>query len=172
MSVESMSVESMSVESISVESIYREIILDHYMRPRNRGELPEETSYTAEGENPLCGDHVKMYLDVRDGEVKEVRFQGGGCSVSVASTSMLTEVLTGRSIEDANRLINLFVGYMHGEIDTDEIGDVHEDLEAMSGIRKLPARAKCALLSWKTAQATLMRIPGALENTATDVASL
>ncbi len=146
-----------------LEDLYREIILDHYRAPRNRGELPVPPASKVEGFNPLCGDEVVLYLDVDDGVVRDVRTSGQGCSISQASTSMMSAAVKGQPIEDARHLIRAFKSLMSiheskldGEVDGD--GDAASvldgvklgDLEALQGVVKFPVRIKCATLAWNT----------------------
>jgi len=136
-----------------LEDLYREIILDHYRTPRNRGELPPPARH-AEGHNPLCGDEITVYLDV-DGEiVNDVKVNGQGCSISQSSASMMSAAIKGRSVDEVRALVRKFKGMM--SIETDDGGDVLADdvplgdLEALQGVVKFPVRIKCATLAWNT----------------------
>jgi nitrogen fixation NifU-like protein len=130
------------------DDLYRELILDHYRRPRNRGAL-ENATQRVEGLNPVCGDEIHLDLRIHDGLIEDIAFEGNGCSISQSSASMLTEQLKGRTIADAERIIALFRGMMlEGKAPDPEIGD----LEALEGVAKLPVRVKCALLSWNVLQ--------------------
>lgn len=152
---------------IGLEDLYREIILDHYRTPRNRGELETPPARRAEGFNPLCGDEIIVYLQVNDaGVIDDVAIGGQGCSISQSSASMMSVAIKGRTVEDARRLIVAFKGLM--SIHETEIGgDGNEtalgielagasddmklgDLEALRGVVKFPIRIKCATLSWNT----------------------
>ena len=136
---------------MSLDELYRDVILDHYSRPRNRG-VAHPADATQEGANPLCGDEIRVSLRVRDGVVEDVRFEGKGCSISQASASMMTEQVKGRPVADAARLIAAFKAMMHdGGVPTDGLGD----LEALRGVRKFPVRVKCATLSWITLELAL-----------------
>jgi nitrogen fixation NifU-like protein len=137
---------------IELDELYREIILDHYRNPRNRGSL-DQPSATSEGDNPLCGDEVRVDLDIRDGRVFDVRFLAKGCSISQASASMMTEAIKGRSLEEVESLFEMFKGMMYGadEVDVEALGD----LEALQGVRKFPVRVKCATLAWNTLRKAL-----------------
>src|SRR6476620_10388500 len=95
-----------------LEDLYREIILDHYRAPRNRGELPVPPAHKAEGFNPLCGDEVVLYLEVEDGAVVDVKTGGQGCSISQASTSMMSAAVKGKSVDEARALIRAFKALM------------------------------------------------------------
>jgi nitrogen fixation protein NifU and related proteins len=143
-----------------LEDLYREIILDHYRNPRNRGELPTPPAHRSEGFNPLCGDEVQVYLDVEDGTVADVKVSGQGCSISQSSASMMSQAVKGRSVDDARRLVRAFKGMMsiheHGlDGEDDDLLDADEtvklgDLEALRGVVKFPVRIKCATLAWNT----------------------
>ncbi len=135
----------MSIAEPQFEELFREVILDHYRRPRNAGELAAPT-HQAEGVNPVCGDEVTLHLEVVDDEVTDVAFSGQGCSISQSSTSMMTAQIRGMKIDQVNELIGHFEAQlMHG-------GDPHPalgDLESLQGVAKFPVRIKCALLGWK-----------------------
>ena len=135
---------------MSLDDLYRETILDHYSHPRNKGVL-EGADVTGEGANPLCGDEITIFLMVRDGVVRDVRFDGKGCSISQASASMMTEQIKGRPVEEARGLIAAFKAMMHGEPANGDLGD----LEALQGVRKFPVRVKCATLGWVTLEGAL-----------------
>jgi nitrogen fixation NifU-like protein len=133
-----------------LEDLYREIILDHYKSPRNRGTL-EPPAVRTEGHNPLCGDEIEVYLDVTDGVVKDIKIGGQGCSISQSSASMMSAAVKGRSIDDVRALIHRFRHMMSIEQDgepdtTTSLGD----LEALQGVVKFPVRIKCAVLAWNT----------------------
>ena len=144
-----------------LEDLYREIILDHYRNPRNRGELPVPPAHRAEGFNPLCGDEVQVYLDVEDGTVSDVRVSGQGCSISQSSASMMSQAVKGKSVDDARQLVRAFKAMMsihEHELDGDDEDDAEAavagvklgDLEALRGVVKFPVRIKCATLAWNT----------------------
>jgi nitrogen fixation NifU-like protein len=151
-----------------LEDLYREIILDHYRAPRNRGELPVPPAYRAEGFNPLCGDEVILFLDVEDGVVRDIRTEGQGCSISQASTSMMSAAVKGKPVDEAYRVIRAFKALMSihesqleggGDDGTGSDDDSSElegvrlgDLEALQGVVKFPVRIKCATLAWNTLQ--------------------
>ena len=129
-----------------LESIFREVILDHYRRPRNKGAL-EDPTVTVSMRNPLCGDEIELMLALEDDRIEVVRFKGQGCSISQASTSMMTQALAGRSLDDALDLEQRFLALMHGEETAREDRRLG-DLRALQGVSKLPVRIKCALLGW------------------------
>ncbi len=141
-------------EEIELDDLYRDIILDHHRNPRNRGALPAAT-VTREGYNPLCGDEVQLDLLVEDGRIKNVRYRGNGCSISQSSASMMTEAITGKTVEEAEALFGRFqqmlVGPESGEPAEEQLGD----LEALYGVRRFPVRVKCATLAWHTLKEAL-----------------
>jgi len=153
-----------------LEDLYREIILDHYRNPRNRGELPIPPARRVEGFNPLCGDEIIVYLDVGDGSVRDLRIAGQGCSISQSSASMMSTAVKGKTVAEARATIRAFKSLMsihEQRLDTTGDGPDEEsddadggrgpgpevklgDLEALQGVVKFPVRIKCATLSWNT----------------------
>jgi nitrogen fixation NifU-like protein len=146
-----------------LEDLYREIILDHYRNPRNRGELQVPPAQRFEGFNPLCGDEIVLYLEVRDGQVADMAISGQGCSISQSSASMMSAAVKGRTVEEARTLIRAFKAMMsihessldgasESEVPEHDLGEVPPlgDLEALQGVVKFPVRIKCATLSWNT----------------------
>ena len=148
-----------------LEDLYREIILDHYRSPRNRGELPVPPAHRVEGFNPLCGDEVVVYLEVSDGTLTDLRIAGQGCSISQSSASMMSATVKGRPVEEARKLIRSFKAMMSireqslgGEEEAEEADARGEaeimrpedlgELAALQGVVKFPVRIKCATLSW------------------------
>ena len=141
-----------------LEDLYREIILDHYRTPRNRGELPVPPARHAEGHNPLCGDEITVYLDVdTNGDVatiNDVKVSGQGCSISQSSASMMSAAVKGKSVPEVQALVRKFKGMMSIETADGESSSEAEvslgDLEALQGVVKFPVRIKCATLAWNT----------------------
>jgi len=142
-----------------LEDLYREIILDHYRNPRNRGELETPPAHRVEGFNPLCGDEIVVYLDVVDGVVDDIRISGQGCSISQSSASMMSAAVKGKTVDQVHELSRAFKGMMSihestlegDEIDPEDLPAVPlGDLEALQGVVKFPVRIKCATLSWNT----------------------
>jgi len=137
-----------------LRELYQEVILDHSKKPRNYHRL-EAANHEAEGYNPLCGDHIKVYLLVRDGVVEDVAFEGAGCAICTASASMMTQQIKGRSAEEVERLFRNF----HALVTEEEtLGTSREDLgklEVFAGVRDYPVRVKCATLPWHTLHAAL-----------------
>jgi nitrogen fixation protein NifU and related proteins len=138
-----------------LEDLYREIILDHYRTPRNRGELAPPAAH-AVGHNPLCGDEIDVYLIVEGDTVTDVKVGGQGCSISQSSASMMSQAVKGRKIADVRALVRKFKSMM--SIEDDGTGDDQPaaeeiklgDLEALQGVVKFPVRIKCATLAWNT----------------------
>jgi nitrogen fixation NifU-like protein len=138
-----------------LEDLYREIILDHYRTPRNRGELPVPPARHAEGHNPLCGDEITVYLDIEgdgdDAVVSDVKVSGQGCSISQSSASMMSAAVKGKPVTEVKALVRKFKGMMSIDVDGGSDVDVPlGDLEALQGVVKFPVRIKCATLAWNT----------------------
>lgn len=134
----------------NLDQLYRSVIMDHYKNPRNKGAL-DDTSVTIDMNNPTCGDRIHLTLLVEDGIVKDAKFDGEGCSISMSSASMMTQIIKGKKVEEANELAEIFSQMMLGEQYDDEKFDLG-DVEALQGVAKFPARIKCATLSWKAMQ--------------------
>ncbi len=144
-----------------LEDLYREIILDHYRNPRNRGELETPPAHRVEGFNPLCGDEIVIYLDLdADGRVADIRISGQGCSISQSSASMMSAAVKGHTVAEIDELTRAFKALMSIHENSLEGGDNAEatdtsdvrlgDLEALRGVVKFPVRIKCATLAWNT----------------------
>ncbi len=137
-----------------LSELYQQVILDHNKKPRNFHKL-ENANRSAEGYNPLCGDHLNVYLRVDDDQVQEVSFEGSGCAISKASASMMTQAVKGKTKAEAEALFNEFHRMATGELD-EEAEDNHlGKLTIFAGVRDFPARVKCATLSWHTMHAAL-----------------
>ena len=138
-----------------LEDLYREIILDHYRTPRNRGELPPPAAH-AVGHNPLCGDEIDVYLQIEDDTVTDVKVGGQGCSISQSSASMMSQAIKGKPVAEVRALVRRFKGMMSIEEavpDGEQVPDNEiklGDLEALQGVVKFPVRIKCATLAWNT----------------------
>ena len=134
-----------------IEDLYREIILDHYRTPRNRGELPPP-AVCSEGNNPLCGDDIQIYLDVADGVVRDVKFSGQGCSISQSSTSMMTVAVKGKTVAQVQAFVQRFKHMMTLTSESETVDESINlgDIEALQGVVKFPVRIKCATLGWNT----------------------
>lgn len=139
----------------SLRELYQEIILDHSRHPRHFGAMAG-ASHMAEGHNPLCGDKVKIYLSVDGaGRIADVTFEGRGCAISVASASLMTGMLKGRTIEQAEELMGGFLMLVKGQEGKALEGDDRERLEVMAGVSAFPMRVKCATLAWHAMKAAL-----------------
>jgi nitrogen fixation NifU-like protein len=137
----------MPIPEPDLDELYREIILDHYRNPRGRGHV-EDPQVRNEGFNPVCGDEVSIALRLAGDRIEEIEVQGRGCSISVASGSILAAQSKGKTLKEVGRVLGVFEAMMRGEPVDGEI-DVG-DLEAFKGVRKFPVRIKCALLPWVT----------------------
>jgi len=144
-----------------LEDLYREIILDHYRSPRNRGELPTPPATRVEGFNPLCGDEIVVYVEMDGDVVRDIRIGGQGCSISQSSASMMSAAVKGKTRAEVEALTRAFKGMMsiHEQtLDGEDTGAPIEvdpdvklgDLEALRGVVKFPVRIKCATLAWNT----------------------
>ena len=140
---------------MALEDLYREVILDHYRNPRNRGHL-DQPDATAQGVNPLCGDEVTVHLQLTDDVVTAVAVESQGCSISQSSASMMTEAIKGKSRAEIADLVSRFRGMMSIDgsedpgLDPDRPGAVLGDIESLQGVRQYPVRIKCASLAWNT----------------------
>ena len=132
-----------------LRELYQQVILDHNKSPRNFRKI-ENATLMAEGFNPLCGDHIDIFLIVEDGIVKDVSFQGSGCAISKASASLMTSIVKGKSTEEAEKLFERFHDLVTGKLgDNPQIEDLGK-LAVFAGVREFPARVKCASLAWHT----------------------
>lgn len=131
----------------NLDTLYRSVIMDHYKKPRNKGVL-ENSSLTIDMNNPTCGDRIRLTMQVADGKVVDVKFDGEGCSISMSSASMMTETIKGKDIETAIKLSHIFSQMIQGKEYDEEDLDLG-DIEALQGVAKFPARIKCATLAWK-----------------------
>ncbi|WP_017756321.1 Fe-S cluster assembly sulfur transfer protein SufU [Calidifontibacillus oryziterrae] len=134
--------------NINLDTLYRQVIMDHYKNPRNRGEM-EDGDVTINMNNPTCGDRIQLQFKVEDGIVKDVKYDGEGCSISMSSASMMTQAIKGLEIEKALKLSKIFSEMMQGKEFEDNDDLDLGDIEALSGVAKFPARIKCATLAWK-----------------------
>lgn len=135
------------MSNINLDTLYRQVIMDHYKHPRNRGTF-EDDSLTIEMNNPTCGDRIFLQFKLAGNIVEDIKFNGEGCSISLASASMMTQAVKGKTVEEALEMSELFSQMMIGnDIDVDKFG--LEDIEALQGVSNFPARIKCATLAWK-----------------------
>ena len=129
---------------MQLDDLYRRVIMDHYKNPRNRGKF-EDGAVTIDLNNPTCGDRISLQLKVEDGIVQDAKYTGEGCSISMSSASMMTDAVKGKTVDEAAELASRFSSLMQGEaVEFNE----YEDIEALSGVNKFPARIKCATLAW------------------------
>lgn len=132
----------------NLDNLYRQVIMDHYKNPRNKGSL-DEGNLTIDMNNPTCGDRIHLTLKVENGIVTDVKFDGEGCSISMSSASMMTQAIKGKDVETAMKLSHIFSDMMQGkEVEIDDELDLG-DIESLQGVSKFPARIKCATLAWK-----------------------
>lgn len=136
---------------MSLRDLYQEIIIDHGKQPRNFGKL-ENANHHKAGHNPLCGDKLMLYITERNGVIEALRFEGEGCAISVASASLMTETVKGKTIQEFNHLFDLFHHLVtEGKEPEESIGK----LAVFSGVAEFPVRVKCATLAWHTLKAAL-----------------
>ena len=135
-----------------IDELYQEVILDHAKSPRNFGVL-EQYTCTAEGNNPMCGDQLTVYVDIKDDVVSDVSYRARGCAISIASASMMSSIIKGKTIEEVNILFDKFHKLCMGEEVEDD--DDIERLRVLSGVSKFPTRVKCATMSWHAIQSAL-----------------
>lgn len=128
---------------MQLDDLYRRVIMDHYKTPRNKGKF-DDGAVTIDMNNPTCGDRISLQLQIEDGVVKNAKHTGEGCSISISSASMMTDAIKGKTLEEALALAENFSGLMKG----DPVEFEYEDIEALSGVNKFPARIKCATLAW------------------------
>src|SRR5579883_749957 len=131
------------------DNLYRETILDHYHNPRNQGTIAHPTVVT-EGVNPLCGDELTLYLMVDEDKITGIKLKSRGCSINMASGSMMTEIMGGASLQRAAEFAGYFKRMMLEQGDDLKLPEEMEDLEALAGVKRYPVRIKCALLPWNT----------------------
>jgi nitrogen fixation NifU-like protein len=138
-----------------LDELYQEVILDHNKSPRNFREMAD-ANRRSEGYNPLCGDHVTVYVDLADGVIRDISFKGAGCAISKASASMMTTELKGKSEAEAEKIFDSVHKMLTGDMGVDE-SDLERlgKLKILSGVCKCPARVKCASLAWHTVNAAL-----------------
>jgi nitrogen fixation NifU-like protein len=142
---------------MDLRELYQEVILDHNKRPRNF-RVPDPVNRRAEGYNPLCGDKITVFLYLEDNLIKDVGFQGTGCAISKASASMMTDVLKGKTIEQANILFDQFHALVTGPSPAAE-AEALGKLAVLGGVREYPMRVKCASLAWHTMRAAMQAQP-------------
>lgn len=139
---------------MQLDELYKRVIMDHYKSPRNRGTFGED-AVTVDLNNPTCGDRISLQMQLRDGIIEQARFVGEGCSISMASASMMTEAIKGKTVEEALEIAENFSKMMKGELPDFE----YEDIHALSGVTKFPARIKCATLAWNAMKKGVLERP-------------
>jgi nitrogen fixation NifU-like protein len=132
-----------------LQELYQQVILDHNKNPRNFGIL-DTCTHTAEGHNPLCGDHIDLFVEMRDGVIEDVKFKGAGCAISKASASIMTTLLKGKTVEQAKQMFNEFHDLVTSDPNSDPDVVNLGKLAVFCGVREFPARVKCASLAWHT----------------------
>jgi nitrogen fixation NifU-like protein len=137
-----------------MRQLYQEVILDHNRKPRNFGSIPGANRH-AEGHNPLCGDHIKLSMNVLDDKIETIAFEGDGCAICKASASMMTGAVKGKTVPDAEIMIEEFRGMATGTLDLDIEANHLGKLKVFAGVKDLPSRVKCAILPWHTLHAAL-----------------
>ena len=136
-----------------LSELYQQVILDHNKKPRNFRKLAA-ANHSAEGYNPLCGDQLTVYLQLENDAVKDISFEGAGCAISKAAASMMTQVVKGKTRQEAERLFAEFHKMVTGDLD-ERVPNQLGNLEIFAGVREFPVRVKCATLAWHTMQAAL-----------------
>ena len=145
-----------------LRDLSQQVILDHNKTPRPRGRIGDP-SHTAEGNNPLCGDRITVFLKVEDGIIRDIGFEGSGCAISTASASLMTEFLRGKTIAEAVRLFDRFHDLVAGDpTDHETVQPELGKLNVFAGVREFPSRVKCATLSWHTLHAALKNVQDAV----------
>ena len=137
-----------------LNELYQQVILDHNKKPRNFRKL-ENANHTAEGYNPLCGDHLTIYVNVAGDALQEIAFEGSGCAISKAAASMMTQAVKGKTREQTEELFKEFHSMVTGELDEETEENSLGNLKIFAGVRDFPVRVKCATLPWHTMQAAL-----------------
>jgi len=146
------------METPPLASLYQQLILEHYRTPRNKGELPEST-VEIHMRNPSCGDEIRLQLRIEDGRIADARFTGQGCSISQAAVSMMTQLIKGRALDEADAVAERFKAMMHGDAEAAKDKSMG-DLRALAGVARFPVRVKCALLGFDAMQEALKQTGG------------
>ena len=137
----------------NLEVLYRQVIMDHYKNPRNKGLLQDKDYKTIHIKNPTCGDDITIQSKIKDNKVEDVRHDGTGCSICCSSASVMSETLIGKSVEDATLIKDAYINMLTNKEYNEEVE--LEDAIAYSGVKKFPARIKCASIAWKAFEGTL-----------------
>ena len=147
-----------------MRQLYQEVILDHNRKPRNFGSILGANRH-AEGHNPLCGDHIKLSMNVLENKIETIAFEGEGCAICKASASMMTGAVKGKSVQDAEVMVEEFRGMATGALDPDRADHHLGRLKIFAGVKDLPSRVKCAILPWHTLHAALNPLLNQVEGT-------
>ncbi|MDE3246542.1 MAG: SUF system NifU family Fe-S cluster assembly protein [Acidobacteriota bacterium] len=137
--------------------LYQQVIIEHNKKPRNFGRL-DPCTHHADGQNPLCGDELRLTLNIRDGRIEDVKFEGHGCAIDVASASLMTGAVKGKSVEEVERMAEQFRSMVRGELDPSALpleANLLGKLVLFQGVKDLPVRVKCAVLPWATLHSAL-----------------
>jgi len=137
-----------------MKQLYQEVILDHNRKPRNWGAIADANRH-ADGHNPLCGDHIKLTMNVTDEKIEAIAFEGHGCAICKASSSMMTGAVKGKTVQEAEMLVEEFRGMTTGKLDPESQDSHLGKLKVFAGVKDLPSRVKCAILPWHTLHAAL-----------------
>lgn len=143
------------MSELNLNSLYQQLILEHYRKPRNKGELPEKT-VEIHMANPVCGDEIRLQLQIEDGRIVEARHVGQGCSISQAAVSMMTALVKDKELSEAEALAEKFTSMMHGDEEVARDRSLG-DLRALQGVSKFPVRIKCALLAFDALQEAMKK---------------
>tara|TARA_Y100000592_G_C5317228_1_gene243054 strand:- start:225 stop:668 length:444 start_codon:yes stop_codon:yes gene_type:complete len=143
----------MEILAMDISGLYQEVILDHAKSPRNFGVL-EQYTCTAEGNNPMCGDQLTVYVDIKDGVVSDVSYRARGCAISIASASIMSSIIKGKTMEEVHILFDKFHMLCTGQ-EIEEDDDDIERMRVLSGVSKFPTRVKCATMSWHAVKEAL-----------------
>jgi SUF system NifU family Fe-S assembly protein len=135
-------------EEQGLDQLYRDVIFEHYRRPHNKGAI-EGAQIVTKGNNPVCGDRVTIYGKINGDKLEDVHFDGKGCAICIASSSLMTEALRGKSLAEAGKIADHFKAMMRNEVPFEVIANL-PDMEALEGVRKFSVRVKCATLAWTT----------------------
>lgn len=136
-----------------MRELYQQVILEHNKKPRNFGKL-EPCTHHADGHNPLCGDQLQLTMQVEDGRIADIKFEGSGCAIDVASASLMTGAVKGKTTDEAGRMADQFRALVRGELDPSQPNDLGK-LTLFEGVKDLPVRVKCAVLPWATLRSAL-----------------
>lgn len=137
-----------------MRQLYQEVILDHNRKPRNFGSIPGANRH-ADGHNPLCGDHIKLSMNVLDDKIEAIAFEGEGCAICKASASMMTSAVKGKPVQEAELMVEEFRSMATGTLDPESKENHLGKLKVFAGVKDLPSRVKCAILPWHTLHAAL-----------------